>query len=177
MKMLLSAKRVAAAVLTLCLLSCAPVAMADTVSTSISVVLTMAGDVPPTTSNFTFVLLPLDKSNPMPVHDTLTIAGAGSGVFGPIDYTEPNDYVYKLYQTPGGLNGYTYDATVYTVTVQVTSDAAGKLTATAYLDNGAKVKPTKVTFVNRYKITTGIPKTGYGDTADSLWGRICGWFH
>lgn len=157
------------------LLCCAACALADTVTTTIPVRLSLTGDTPPSTSNFTFVLLPTNAGNPMPANSTLTISGAGSGAFGPISYSEPNDYVYTLYQTSSGVTGYTYDARIYTVTVQITSDAAGRLTATVYLKDGSGNKPSMAVFENSYHVKTPIPKTGYETASNGAWALLLGW--
>ena len=44
-------------------------------------------------------------------------------------YTEPGTYVYDIKETPNGVGGITYDDSIYTVTVDVTDDGSGKLTA------------------------------------------------
>ena len=49
----------------------------------------------------------------------ISINGAGTGTFGPIDFVYEGDYIYRLTEVPGAATGYTYDPAVYEITVRV----------------------------------------------------------
>ena len=86
-----------------------------------------------------------DMAVPMPESgkDTAQNTDAGIFQFGEIVYTVPGTYVYEISEVNQGQEGYTYDRSVYQVTVTVT-DEGGQLRAqTAGLD--------KVVFNNSYK--------------------------
>ena len=81
---------------------------------------------------FEFTLTP-SASNPEadPVKAT-TVKNDAAGAVSFINsatYTEPGKYVYDIKETPNGVGGITYDGSIYTVTVNVTDDGSGKLTA------------------------------------------------
>lgn len=102
---------------------------------------------------FSFVLAPVDGA-PMPDTDTVKNTAAGTFQFGNITYTVPGTYQYKISEADGQAVGYTYDKSVYTVTVEVT-DENGELKAVV---SGAD----NIVFKNDY---TPIPVTLSGDTA------------
>ena len=78
-------------------------------------------------------------------------------------------YSYTVSEKNGGAPGYTYDTSVRTVTIAVTDDGAGKLTATTTVTGGAEGDKTytyvtgetsetaKVPFVNSYYASTNDP--------------------
>ncbi len=81
---------------------------------------------------FEFTLTP-SASNPEadPVEEA-TVKNDAAGAVSFISsatYTEPGTYVYDIKETPTGVGGITYDDSIYTVTVDVTDDGSGKLTA------------------------------------------------
>lgn len=66
-----------------------------------------------------------DNGAPMPSATVVQNTGS-SFAFGTIEYTEPGTYVYHISEVDDGKTGYTYDGTVYDVTVVVT-DTDGAL--------------------------------------------------
>ena len=68
------------------------------------------------------------------VLQTVTTTGAGSVEFDPIEYEKAGTYRYTVVEVEGNAPGYTYDDTVYEVTVTV-EDEDGKLTASAVFAN------------------------------------------
>lgn len=75
-------------------------------------------------SMFTFQITG-DNGAPMP--STTEVQNVGNSfTFGTIEYTEPGTYVYHISEVNDGNTGYTYDGTVYDVTVVVT-DTDGAL--------------------------------------------------
>ena len=84
----------------------------------------ITGETPTETADFNFALRLKDNSL-MPGESsaagkTITIKGAGEGVFSGITYTNPGIYEYTISETNGDPeDGYTYDQTIYTLTVTV----------------------------------------------------------
>ena len=101
-----------------------------------------------TDAAFTFVLTPLGGA-PVPANQEVSVTGAGKVSFGRIAYSMPGQYIYTITEINGGLQNWSYDASVYTLTVTVTEDNSGQLTidrALAKADQPAE----KALFVNRY---------------------------
>lgn len=73
-----------------------------------------------TSELFTITITPEDGAPPAAV-DAVQIKGHGTASFTGFVYTAPGDYRYTVRQTKGGTAHMTYDATVYAVTVRVTS--------------------------------------------------------
>lgn len=88
--------------------------------------------------------------------DTQTIKGQGRAEFAAQTYKEPGTYTYKIIEKAGNEEGYTYDNSVYTVTVTVT-DEGGRLdnTVTYENENGARRVYQAAEFVNEYKEKLG----------------------
>lgn len=126
----------------------------DTVELGLEVEAKLSGDTPSTPETFTFILESKDGA-PMPENNTISLKGESSGYFSPITFTELKDYHYTLRQIAGSAEGYTYDDTVYNVTVQVITDENGNYTASVYIfEEGSELKNDKAVFVNRYESPT-----------------------
>jgi pilin isopeptide linkage protein len=141
----------------------------------------ISGDKPSANSTFVFYLKADNTSYPMPEGSTngirtVTVTGAGSEDFGNITYTQAGTYTYTVYEKAGSASGYTYDSTVYHMTVVVT-ESGGKLSATRTITNAAGVTQTGLVFTNAYDTPDG-PKTGDESKAYLWWilialGLIC----
>ena len=125
----------------------------------------IVGDKPETASKFTFVLTAKEASYPMPAGSTgtvkeISITGAGSAEFGDITFTKPGTYVYTISEKNSGVDGYTYDTTVYTVSYTVTQED-GELKVQRTISDSKANTVTAVEFTNSYK-TPGnkVPQTG-----------------
>ena len=110
---------------------------------------------PDTDATFTFQMKAADPSSPMPDGSvdgvkTATIKGTGSNEFGNMYYYEPGTHVYYLNEVNDGQDGYTYDTTQYTLTVEVTADEIGNLTATETVTDGEGRTVERATFTNVY---------------------------
>ena len=178
----------ALAVLLVFLLWLTPVSAASSAQLQLEVEKTILGDRPAPQETFTFLLEPVGDA-PMPEEETVTITGSGKVTFPPITFDTPEDYHYTLREVPGDTWGYTYDDTVYLLTVQVTTDDAGNLTATLYLSReGSEGKADKFEFVYRYRAPrpdtpedpvdpTPNPPDGSANTGDEsflgLWITLC----
>jgi pilin isopeptide linkage protein len=111
------------------------------------------GDKPAKMPTFVFRLT-AQKQAPMPRgfqggSKTIAITGAGQAAFGEITYTKPGTYRYRMTEQNSGVKGWTYDDSVYSLTVTIT-EKDGRLTATQKLTrNGAAAK--KAVFTNSCK--------------------------
>ena len=58
----------------------------------------------------------IEAEDGAPLPEVTEFTGEGTGKFT-MQYTEPDDYVYRVYQLPGGETDVTYDETEYRVLV------------------------------------------------------------
>ena len=100
----------------------------------------------------------------MPTDTTATIAWAEgddtfqkNGQFDAITFNAAGTYTFDVKETKGELGGMTYDTTVKTVTVNVTDDGNGRLTASLAAD-------TDTTFTNTYQPTGTTTVASFGLT-------------
>jgi len=86
----------------------------------------------------------------------------GTVTFGAIGFTAAGTYTYTVTEVKGSATGITYDDTNYTITVEVTDNGDGTLTAKASYPDGG------IVFNNTYKAdtatTTNTGKTSSGST-------------
>ena len=82
----------------------------------------------PQGTEYTVRIKALDDA-PMPEKDSVTMTGEGKAELGPITYTVPEDYCYEVWQEADDRDHFTFDDTVYTVTVRVTNTQEGGLEA------------------------------------------------
>lgn len=80
---------------------------------------------PPEMATFTFQMKAVTEGAPMPAGSedgvkTVQITGSGSYEFGNMYYDEAGEWVYEISEVNDGQANYTYDNTVYTLTVKVT---------------------------------------------------------
>lgn len=80
----------------------------------------------------------------------------GTVTFDPINYTEAGEYVYTISEANNAAANVTYDTAVYTVTVTVTDNGDGTLTAET------DIPLTDITFVNTYTEPKKPTQTGDG---------------
>jgi len=103
---------------------------------------------PPEDIEFKFVLTPVNNA-PMPANSEVTITGAGEASFGQITYTMPGIFTYTITEIAGNLPNWSYDASVYTLTVTVTENANGQLTISRALTKAGQPAE-KALFTNTY---------------------------
>ncbi len=97
------------------------------------------------------------------------VTGEGKVTFGPIHYTEPGDYQYRIYQKAGTTKRFTYDDTVYIVTVRVQNDEEGGLAAELWaVKEGTESKIDEVQFQNKYKAPGGSSGGGSHRTEETV---------
>ena len=134
---------------------------------------------------FTFTVTPTDAASAKALglsegDNTFVTPAAADGATVSIDILGGRDvtftqadagktYSYTVSEKNGGAPGYTYDTSVRTVTIAVTDDGVGKLTATTTVTGGAEGDKTytyvtgetsetaKVPFVNSYYASTNDP--------------------
>ena len=125
---------------------------------------------PQAQETFRFELTAQEAGSPMPEGSaenaaTVAVTGAGAFSFGEMRFTVPGTYTYTVRELPGDALGYTYDGSVYAVTVEIT-DVDGALAAQVRYEKGEEAGE-RALFVNRYE--TGdltVAKTVKGDGAD-----------
>lgn len=84
---------------------------------------------------------------------TMTITGEGDVDFGWIAYEKAGTYQYRVTETRGTVSGYTYDATIYTMTVTVTENAGKFVSETKIVDETGALHTVAV-FRNKYEAPT-----------------------
>lgn len=152
-------KKNLAAVLTLAVLAAAllPVsALAqEPVSVTIPVEVKVSGSSIPADTEYRLVIEGLNNA-PMPESAGITIKDGGTASFGPVQYTVPDDYQYRIYQNSDKKDRFTYDETVYAVTVQVVNDGNGGLAANVIAETeGTSEKAAGIVFANTYTPSGG----------------------
>lgn len=146
----------------------------------------VAGEDAPSRTEFCVVLEALSEDAPMPTETSVTL-DKGTAAFGPVSYTVPGDYRYKIYQIAAEQDFFTYDDTVYTVTVRVVNAENGALEAEIRaIEDGKSDKADAILFCNEYdppvieteteteaaaKKQTDTPKTG-DETNLVLWAGL-----
>lgn len=111
----------------------------------------VSGDRIPSGEVYEVVMEAITQDAPVAENMTQKVLNSGTVSFGQIHYTVPGDYQYKIYQKSGSTDRFTYDKTVYTVTVRVQNDAEGGLTAELWaVKEGTTMKNDAVQFQNHY---------------------------
>ena len=117
---------------------------------------------------FRFQLLNSDGD----VLDTKELTGDGSFTFEPITYDPAHDvpgtYTYTVVEERGSASGWTYDSTRYTVTVEVTADDRGNLSAGDPVITVNEILQEEIVFRNSYNPGGG-GSTTVGVTAEKRW--------
>lgn len=75
----------------------------------------------------------------------------GNVAFGTIHFDKPETYKYTITELNGGLNGFTYDESIYYATVKVTDNGDGSLSADWTIENNAQEAIDSITFKNKYE--------------------------
>jgi pilin isopeptide linkage protein/uncharacterized repeat protein (TIGR01451 family)/uncharacterized repeat protein (TIGR02543 family)/LPXTG-motif cell wall-anchored protein len=133
---------------------------------------TITGDTPDTASTFNFTMTAADATDPMPADSsngskTVTRTGAGAVEFGEISYDKVGTYTYTISEANDGIDGYAYDTTVYTMTVEVINNAGTLEKTVTYKDaNGVAAADDTMTFTNVYT-TPGSPDVQVTKSVDS----------
>jgi len=80
-------------------------------------------------NEFEFKLTAVTSGAPMPQSSLAKNASNGEFAFGKITFSKAGTYVYNVTEVNGGILNYGYDSSVYTVTITVTDNAQGLLSA------------------------------------------------
>lgn len=101
---------------------------------------------------FEYVLSAKESGVPIPQETELCITvsnGAGRGLFGAIEYTEPGEYHYEISQKSGSVKNIRYDQSPYEVTVYVLNDGQGGFESEVWASRkGSGSKTDAIQFVN-----------------------------
>lgn len=112
----------------------------------------VSGEKVPEDVCYQVVLEAVTKEAPMPEKTVLTVGNGKKAEFGPIPYTVPEDYQYKVYQVDGKADRFTYDKTVYLVTVRIIHDGKGGLKSEVWaVKEGTEKKTDGIRFQNSYQ--------------------------
>ena len=155
------------AVLAALMIPTAAFAAADSCQAEIPVKIQTTGDSVSSAVTYKLVLESVDGA-PMPERAELELSsGTGSGTvvegaFGPITYTVPEDYQYRIRQASQTVNNFTYDATVYDVTVRITVSEAGMEATVLVAKDGSEAKTGEIAFTNDYDRPGGGSSGGGG---------------
>ena len=98
---------------------------------------------------FSFRINAVTNGAPMPQNATVTNTADGVIEFGEIAYTKAGIYKYTVTEVDGGDDRYDYDSSVYTVTVTVTDNSTGTLSAEVTLEKNG-VSSSEIVFVNGF---------------------------
>ena len=131
---------------------------------------------------FSFILAKAENDNgesPMPIKNKITVkAGEEAGSFGNIKYTEAGEYHYTITEVvpENKIPGMTYDGNPHNVTVKVTADKSGKLSAS--VDYG-KEGATSLTVTNTYTQPKSEGITAQIEAEKTVNGEVAtgSWFH
>ena len=99
--------------------------------------------------DFQFRLEALTAGAPMPVTATVSNTADGKIAFGKITFTQAGTYVYKLTEVIGADDRFDYDASVYEITVTVTDNSRGVLSANVAITKN-DVAATGIVFRNGF---------------------------
>ncbi|MBQ8303534.1 MAG: hypothetical protein IJX79_01085 [Clostridia bacterium] len=100
-------------------------------------------------NEFEFILSAATTGAPTPAYSTAQNDAKGKFTFGDITFTTAGTFVYNIVETEGSDSHYTYDKSVYTLTVTVTDNSEGTLSASyALTKNGAD--SSEIVFSNIY---------------------------
>ena len=103
-------------------------------------------------NEFSFKLEAVTPNAPMPAESTVKNDANGLFTFGEMTFSKAGTYVYTLTEVAGTDSRYTYDTAAYTVTVTVTDNSRGVLTAAVKLEKAGQ-EATAVVFRNSFQPT------------------------
>ena len=124
---------------------------------TIPVQIEVSGDKIPDGETYQITMEAVTKDAPMPAQNVQERKNAGSISFGSMTYTVPGDYQYKISQTAGKTDRFTYDTSTYLVTVRVVNAENGTLKSEMWaVKDGSETKSGTISFGNHYDT----PKSG-----------------
>lgn len=144
-----------------------------TCEVSIPVRIQVSGNNVPNGVPYTIVMERITPEAPMPAEGTITLENAGDIMFGPIIYTAVGEYQYKIIQNSAPRSYFTFDQTVYTITVRIGNAPEGGLTAEVWAVSGSEeVKADEVVFNNKYYRSGGGGSGGSGGSGGGGGGTV-----
>lgn len=166
------------AVLAVLLLPMTAFAKGDSCTVAIPVAVSVTGSNVPSDPVYEFVLEAVTPGAPMSELRSIKLKAGEKAAFGPVSYTVPNDYQYKIYQKSAAQDYFTYDNNVYTVTVRVVNGESGGLNAEIWAikdSSGQMAKTGEIAFTNAYTYTKpGGSGNGGGGSSSSGGGSSSG---
>lgn len=156
------------AVLAVLLLPIAAFAQEISCTASIPVEVTVSGSRIPSDVPYKLKLEAVTSNAPMPSSAELVLVNGGKSSFGPITYTVPGNYEYRIYQNSEPQNRFTYDKRVYQVTVQVLNDDNGGLFTQIWAadeEASGEEKTQNILFANSYSRPGGGGGGGGGSSS------------
>ena len=134
---------------------------------------TITGSTPSSESTFIFNIT-ASSDNPdgaeLPTDTSATVTGSGSTNFGNIKFTKAGTYDFEIKETKGNDSGYTYDESVWTLTVVVVDNESQlEVESYSYTKADGTTSNDGAAFTNTYNVsptefTPKINKTVKGDT-------------
>lgn len=131
----------------------------------------------PTDAKFSFQMKAITPDAPLPEGAvnwlmTRTITAAGSFEFGEMEFGEIGTYVYELRELPTEAKNFTFDPTLYTITIKISREGKNLVKAVVYTKNNGTEALEKIVYTNVYKapLPPPIPRTGESPTALPLLG-------
>ncbi len=112
----------------------------------------ITGATPPDKKTFTFAISSTNGT-PMPSAKTITVNGADTGHFGNIEYTAAGTYTYTINEVSGDAAGYSYDGSIWTLTVVVTDIDSELQAKGTYTKEDGTSSNEAATFINTYTVT------------------------
>lgn len=155
------------AVLAATMISVTAFAGERSVSVNIPVNVSVSGSSIPDGTEYKLVIETTENA-PLPENSTIIVKDGGDASFGPIVYTQPDDYHYTIYQSSEAKDNFTYDDTVYNVTVQIVNNDEGGLSANVVAGiQGFAEKTAAIQFANTYTAPNTGGNTGGGGGSSS----------
>lgn len=131
---------------------------------------TVTGDVPEGRDQTFRFELTEKPGNPegavLPDDTEAEVKGSGETAFAPITFEQAGTYRFQICETNEGIAGYTYDGSVWTLTVEVTDiDSQLKVTDVAWAKDGAVIADAEAAaFENSYSTS----ETGYAPCVEKV---------
>lgn len=144
------------AVLSMLLLPMTTMAAESSCSVSASITIQVTGSSVPSGVTYRVTFERITPDAPMPEQSIITREGAGGLSFGPITYRNTGDYLYRIRQNSEARRYFTYDETVYTLTVRICNTTEGGLGSEVWAVTGDGVtKADGIIFTNQYRYRGG----------------------
>lgn len=119
---------------------------------TIPVQIQTAGEKLPKGMEYRVLLEAVTEAAPMPSKAEGSRTEAGEIILGPITYTVPGDYQYRIRQTTEDKKRFTFDREVYTVTVRILNKEDGGFRSEMWaVREGTESKSDEIRFQNRYQ--------------------------